>query len=269
MYALILVLSLTCSSLSSGKCQEPSSNEFQSHPLHSACYGVVNYPYYSPDGRSLGDLNERAISQLSLISRSILPDSCHAAYKRAVCSTVFLPCHTGKVRPLSDGNTSTTYSVQFERPCLSLCTDIETSCLGHLPPRNLLNCSYRIDYSFKNSYVTNNKSEQTLPSYIPNQYDHSNDRTVCNSMEQITASSPGVALYFPHKDNSENENIKYNMDSHNRYNDINSDLTIALSSIDLGPLIPEKSDSIELSPVPVPDRDQPSWYSRNLMNNSG
>ena len=179
-YSLLVLFTFFLRTFSStvGICHEPPSSREQLYSLHDACHGAVNYSYYLPHGYSFSDLNERAILQLSNISIDILPTSCLIAYKKAICSTIFLPCNVGSNKPLIDNTSSTRYEVPFQRPCLSICNDANKMCRGLLSLLNQsLDCSIRYDYSY--SLLTAPPSGSL---YQPYQYDQSDDKRFCNSM---------------------------------------------------------------------------------------
>ena len=179
-YSLLVVLTLFLRTSSStvGICQKPPSSRQQLYSLNDACHGAVNYSYYLPQGYSFNDLNERAISRLSHISADILPASCLIAYKKAICSTIFLPCNFGSNKPLIDNTSSTSYEVPFQRPCLSICNEVNNRCRGLLTLLNQsVDCSLKYDYSYN---LLTTPPSGTLDQ--PYQYDQSDDKRFCNPM---------------------------------------------------------------------------------------
>lgn len=146
--------------------------------LGSTCYNAVDYSFYIPAGLTVDYLESLARSALSNSGLSMLPNACQIALKKLVCSNIYLKCQPGI--DLSNFGTynymiynegGLTIPMPFQRPCQSVCNNVNGNCLGLLGLLGLSqDCSARYDYSFGN-----------IP-YIPYRYDASNSSSVCNSM---------------------------------------------------------------------------------------
>lgn len=165
-----------------GRCEDYSSSGFQERSSNLACDGAIDYSYYVPSGYSSSDLNDLASLRLSDSTLSILSELCRIAYKKAICSTIYLPCLIGSnTKTLSDNITGlvsiTPYTVQFQRPCASLCFDAHEKCgrLLSLTDHKLL-CDAQHDYSY-GSFPKGNSSWS-----LPYLFDQTNTRPTCNSM---------------------------------------------------------------------------------------
>ena len=168
-----------------GRCENYSLSGFHERSLNLACNGAIDYSYHVPHGYSSSDLNDIAIKRLSESTLSILPELCRIAYKKAVCSTIYLPCLTGSsIKTLSDNITglvsTTPYTVQFQRPCASLCFDARDRCGSLLSlTDNRLLCDAQYDYSY-GSFPKGNSSWS-----LPYLFDQTNRKSVCNSMTAV------------------------------------------------------------------------------------
>jgi hypothetical protein len=176
---------LTSSSHFLGRCENYSSSGFHERSLNLACNGAIDYSYHIPNGYSLSDLNDIATSRLSESTVSILPELCRIAYKKAICSTIYLPCLIGSsTKTLSDNITGfvsiTPYRVTFQRPCASLCFDAHDKCGSFLSlTDHKLLCDAQYDYSY--GLFPKGNSSWSLP-YL---FDQTNTRSTCNSMTAV------------------------------------------------------------------------------------
>jgi hypothetical protein len=190
-----LFLTLRSSSQFSGRCENYSSSGFHERSLNLACNGAVDYSYHVPYGYSSSDLNDIATSRLSEPTLSILPELCRVAYKKAICSTIYLPCLIGSsAKALSDNITGsvsiTPYTVPFQRPCASLCSDAHHRCgsILSLTDHKLL-CDAHYDYSY-GSFPTGNSSWS-----LPYLFDLQNSRSICNSMTAVFSVGSRIEPY--------------------------------------------------------------------------
>lgn len=100
------------------------------------------------------------------------PSDCQISIRRDICANAFGKCADGSI--LANG---TAYSVPFQRPCVSVCEDIQHSCTG-LPTFlgfRTPDCTERFDYF--------DGSVQLAAHQYPLKYDPSNNATLCNSMK--------------------------------------------------------------------------------------
>lgn len=142
--------------------------------LTSICYDVVDYEYYLPSGYTEAMLEASVSSALSSSEISILPQLCQISLKKMACSQAFLKCATNNVHIYSD--VGLTIPLSFQRPCKSVCENVNDQCLGMLPMLGINNnCSAKFDYS-----------GGMIP-YLPFQYDSSNESTICNAMPAATS----------------------------------------------------------------------------------
>lgn len=128
-----------------GTCREDSAGE-QNSVLDFACYGVVGYSYYVPDGLTPSDLNEYAAMEILKISDYLLPLDCQTLYKKAVCEIVYRPCPTQRTDFVSSDAPLTTleskYMMPFGQACLSSCQTSFAQCgLNIRQTGSQLNCS--------------------------------------------------------------------------------------------------------------------------------
>lgn len=140
-----------------GTCSENSAGK-QISVLDFACYGVVGYSYYVPDGLTPSDLNEYAATEILRISDYPLPMDCQTLYKKAVCEIVYRPCPTQMTNfvpsdvPLP--TLESKYMMPFGQLCLSSCQKSFAQCgLNIWQTGSQLNCSAGHDYTH-NHYIT-------------------------------------------------------------------------------------------------------------------
>ena len=109
---------------SSSKLTCSSQNEFDENDFQNVtafvCKDVVDYSYYIPPSLSSSSLHTLASEILSSPLLTILPSKCRYALQRAVCSNVYLRCHS------SSSQTS------IYRPCGFLCDRVASDCWGLL-----------------------------------------------------------------------------------------------------------------------------------------
>jgi len=88
----------------------------------------------------------------------------------------------------------------FQRPCQSVCDDVNAACLGILDLIGLpQDCSSRMDYS-RGSLAELYAAFPTLPQ--PYQYDSSNDISKCNAMEADVQVASAKEAYLKANDPS-------------------------------------------------------------------
>jgi hypothetical protein len=151
----------------------------------STCGNAVPYSFYVPAGYTLGDLETMARSYLNIPVLSLLPNACQVAYKKLICSNVYMKCAPNadpadgtetnwNAQIYSDG--SLDLKVPFQRPCKNLCSNANNKCLGLLSLLGLKqDCDASYDYSF-------GLNASKVVEYSPYQYDANNVGTVCNAM---------------------------------------------------------------------------------------
>ena len=163
-----------------GTCREDSAGE-QNSVLDFACYGVVGYSYYVPDGLTPSDLNEYAAMEILKISDYHLPLDCQTLYKKAVCEIAYRPCPTQTTDFVSSDvplpTLETKYMLPFGQPCLSSCQTSFAQCGLYIRQTgSQLNCSAGHDY-------THNQDIPFKPfRSLFHQLDHSDNGTLCNPM---------------------------------------------------------------------------------------
>jgi hypothetical protein len=150
--------------------------------------GAVDYAFFLPSGLTLDYYESLARTKLSNPQLNILPPKCKASIKKAICSNIYLKCpssinlssnKTWNYNIFSDIGQK--YPVPYQRPCLSVCTNTNSNCLGLLNIFNLgLNCLSRHDYS--NGLYTKNVSTT-----FPYTYDQSNNNSICNNMPAVVS----------------------------------------------------------------------------------
>ncbi|KAG5175635.1 hypothetical protein JKP88DRAFT_274514 [Tribonema minus] len=114
----------------------------QTYPagLTQLCSGVVDYPYYLPDGYTAETLGTIALTAVSSAALSLLSATCQRDIKLLVCANVYKKCvpnidlaNYATWTPVSYNGVNSV--LPFERPCKSLCTATTaagTSCKGLL-----------------------------------------------------------------------------------------------------------------------------------------
>ena len=179
------------SSTSPGTCQSlPTLTPLQAETM--VCSQAVTYPFFVPTGVTLAQLNAAAISKLNATGFGILPPTCQAAFINYVCSLTYRKCVFGADLTLQStwnadiyGSVSQIFPLPFQRPCVSVCNTITTTCLG-LPTlfgQATPSCTSRFDYS---------NGKLPLPtSQQPYQFDQNagNNPVVCNPMNPISSIS--------------------------------------------------------------------------------
>lgn len=151
--------------------------------LSSLCYDVVDYEYFLPTGMSQAALDSAVSSSIGS-QLSILPQSCRNSLRKLACSQAFLKCHTNNFNIYSDLNLM--IPVPFERPCSSVCTSVDSACMGLLSFFGVSNnCSARYDYSYGR-----------FPSLLPKRYDSSNNPSICNAMTSTATLSDTKENYI-------------------------------------------------------------------------
>ena len=180
-----LLLSSAISTPSAGQCTRLVPLSVAS-ALNSTCLDVVDYLFYLPRNVSIVYLDQLARNQLSDSSLSSLPTQCQLSLKKAVCSSVYLKCppnfiegdyRTYNYRIFSDVNK--TFALPFQRPCVSVCQNANSKCLGLLNLNGKeLNCTGVTDYS-RGAFG----AYYGVSSYkVPHTYDLTGPTTSCNSM---------------------------------------------------------------------------------------
>lgn len=146
--------------------------------LLSTCASAVDYPFYVPAGISLDFFEIKARSVLNNTALTILPNACQIALKKLVCSNIYLRCPyniqigvpaTYNFKIYSDKGLKV--PIPFQRPCKSVCTNVNSKCLGILSLLGLSqDCTATYDYS-----------SGAVPAK-PFKYDPNNNASVCNAM---------------------------------------------------------------------------------------
>jgi hypothetical protein len=196
----ICIISPLLASTSIGQCVTLTPIS-EADALNITCLGVVDYKYFLPTTVSTVYLDQVARNQLSDPSLSSLPTQCQVSLKKAVCASVYLKCpanfsetdfKTYNYKIFSDVNS--VYPLPFQRPCVSVCNNANSDCLGLLNLNNrALNCSATTDYSYGAFGVA-----YSVPSYpFPRTYDNIFGTSVCNAMpaSNVVAGSSEPYIY--------------------------------------------------------------------------
>lgn len=148
--------------------------------LATACNSAVDYLFYLPENTTKATLNKLALSKLNSSQLAILPTSCQESVKKLVCSMIYRKCPPGiDLTKLATYNYNiysdvgiTNVPLPFQRPCSSVCTNVEKKCLGVLKLFNTdQNCSSRFQYA-----------PPVPQAFNPMQFDSSNNGSICNPM---------------------------------------------------------------------------------------
>lgn len=128
---------------SQGSCVSfPSSTSSEGIQLRlvNPCVDYVNYPFYLHPGESLQDLTQTIHKTLNNTLLLQMPQTCLTKVVAFNCAKVYLKCKNGV--DLSNTTTynyqiyshdlSIHYGVPFQRPCLSVCSAVNTGCTGSL-----------------------------------------------------------------------------------------------------------------------------------------
>lgn len=194
----VLLVSSVISTPSVGQCTRlvPSS---VASALNSTCLDVVDYLFYLPKNVSIDYLDQLSRNRLSDSSLSGLPTLCQLSLKKAVCSSVYLKCHPdyveGDYKTYNYGifsDVKKTFALPFQRPCVSVCQNANSKCLGLLNLQGkALNCTSLTDYSRGAFGVYYGVSSYKLP----HTYDLSPSSTVCNSMTAVGSVASTSEIY--------------------------------------------------------------------------
>jgi hypothetical protein len=195
----VFLVSSVISTPSLGQCTRLAPSSVAS-ALNSTCLDVVEYLFYLPTNVSIVYLDQLARNRLSDSSLSSLPTICQLSLKKAVCSSVYLKCHpdyvegdlkTYNYRIFSDVNK--TFALPFQRPCVSVCQNANSKCLGLLNLQGkALNCTSLTDYSrgaFGLYYGVSSYK-------FPHTYDLAPSSTSCNSMTAVGSIANTSEVYL-------------------------------------------------------------------------
>lgn len=176
--------------------------------LLNPCSGVVDYQFFVPNGQSVQSLMTRARNLLNSTVIMTTPSLCAQSIVRLVCAQVYLKCYdnvdfsnTASYNSEIYASISLSYVTPVYRPCLSVCNDVRSRCLGSmygLSP-GLPTCTgVTFDYAFGNvvtGLVTNparyDASNDASKCFIPNmvpvagqveQFKHRNDGSFCSGL---------------------------------------------------------------------------------------
>lgn len=170
-----IVVDATPAKFSNGQCVSlPSSSLAR---FSNPCVKVVDYPFYLFQGQQLDTLQNKANSVLN--NTFLLQDTTFAAkYVSYVCASIYLKCSAGvdvqdvaTYDPHIYQSLSISYSIPFQRPCLSVCmamlaaSSSLSKILFGLSPNV---CTTTFDYSFGD-----------VVSGTPPKYDVTNDNNFC------------------------------------------------------------------------------------------
>ena len=168
--------------------------------LNTTCFGAVDYLYFLPAAVSTVYLDQLARSKLSSVELSVLPTKCQASLKKAVCASVYMKCPPN----FSETNYSTynygifsdvskIFPLPFQRPCVSICKNANSDCLGLLNLKNrAIDCFSKTDYSYGAFGYANN-----MASYpFPDTYDSSNGPNCNNVPAAVQVASTSEPYIF-------------------------------------------------------------------------
>jgi hypothetical protein len=176
-------------------CVSPTE-AFGSNPERSTCSRVVDYDFLLPSTHDLNYLNEQALGKLNTTALSVLPNACIIDVMRVACAMVYRKCPSGIDTTNQQTWNYDIYSdinlpvpMPFQRPCRSVCDDLNRHCYGMLAlfAGQLFDCSSdRFDYS--GGIVSVNPQ--------PLQFDQADDVTVCNDVSAAFEVSEGSETYI-------------------------------------------------------------------------
>lgn len=146
--------------------------------MSTVCYGAVNYKFYLAQNFTLAYYNNMALNYLNNSRLVMLPIACQIGIKNLVCSNIYLKCPDGIQlnSPFTGWNLAiyNALPLPFQRPCASVCTSIQSKCLGLTSLLGInFNCSAQYDYS--HGYFSSSVPQ-------PLQYDPLNNNATCNAM---------------------------------------------------------------------------------------
>jgi hypothetical protein len=162
------------------------------------CAGTVNYPFYLAPGQSVASLTIAAQQALNNTALLQFSQGCLQKIIAYKCSKIYLKCHSNVV--LSDTNTYNTqiypsdnFPVPFQKPCLSVCTDLVTSCPNlaslYVPLFGNPNCANALfDYS-AGDVVT-----------LPKRFDLTNNAAQCFTLDSTVLVGTATEQYTTHFD---------------------------------------------------------------------
>lgn len=158
------------------------------------CGGAVDYLFYVPAGSRANDFNDIATARLSNVPLSFLGENCLVAYKKFVCSAIYLPClvsqNATSSRLLGD-NSEESHVMPFYRPCVSLCHDVANICGSFSSViDDQLDCRARFNYSYGQSRI--GKSFDSPPFQF---YQREGD-SICNAMDGSFSIGSRVESYI-------------------------------------------------------------------------
>lgn len=163
-------------------------NQTDEARLYNPCVYVVDYEFYLPATKSAEQLREIASTKLNNSLLLELPTTCTASLVRYACSLIYYKClpqyvATGaKSEAIYKNDTTLPFSVYLpiERPCVSVCTDVQTYCS--------VSPIYKATQSYPNCFAKYNFA--SLPSSYaqPYQFDLRNNASACYVSNLITNS---------------------------------------------------------------------------------
>jgi hypothetical protein len=172
-----------------------SSEAFGADPEQYVCSRVVDYNFLLPSTYTLSALNAEAVKKLNNSALQVLPNQCVVNLMRLACSLIYRKCPSGVSAYDQQtwnydiySDVSVLVPVPFQRPCRSVCDDLNDSCLGMLAlfTGQFFQCgSDRFDYS----------GGAITVSPQPYKFDQSNDDTVCNKVPASFAVSSSKETY--------------------------------------------------------------------------
>lgn len=171
------------------------------------CVGTVTYSYYVPNGVGEGYLAGLARDKLNATLLTNLSPTCQQSIVSYTCSQIYKKCIGGLSNYiyLNDTGVSTRY-LPFMRPCVSVCTDLSTSCsadaLFKLTTLYTANCYSTTNYGYGYVYtfdLQNSASNCYTPSSTDSfasaveTYIQGEDKP-CNGLVDTFVSIPGPKI---------------------------------------------------------------------------
>lgn len=150
--------------------------------LYNPCVFVTTYDFYVPNGFTLSTLENIAKSRLNNTLLIGLSASCKSSLVRYVCSMVYKKCQPNVVLTnpatynyqIYSNDTGTVQPVPFQRPCVSVCHAVTSTCTD--PLYRLANAANPV-----NCYATTNYANLGSSAKKPYVFDLKNDASYCYS----------------------------------------------------------------------------------------
>lgn len=185
-YAIVALCMLMLGSVQSQTCQY--LNQTDEARLYNPCVYVVDYAFYLPATKTAEELRVIASAKLNNSLLLELPTSCTASLVRYACSLIYYKCLPqfvavgARSKAIYKNDTTILASVYLpiERPCVSVCTDVQTYCS--------VSPVYRATQTYPNCFAKYNFAGLSAAAQQPYQFDLQNNVSACYVPNLITNS---------------------------------------------------------------------------------